>query len=376
MVHTLTPAADIGVDIDDVARLLTADGERIADSVLDPWIADVDAAQLRELYREMAVLRRIDAEGVALQRQGQLGLWAPCTGQEAVQIGTTRGLRGDDFVFPSYREIGVVYARGGRPSDFVLSWRGEAHSTLEPDTLHSAVPQIIIGAQTLHAVGYAMGIQRDGTDQVSATYFGDGASSQGDVNEAMVFAASFGAPVVFVCSNNQYAISEPVRVQAAAPIAGRAPGYGIPSMRVDGNDILACLAAMRWAAEHARTGAGPAFIEAVTYRMGPHTTSDDPTRYRDPAELERWRARDPLTRVEAYLRAQGEFDDEFAASVQQSADDMAAQVRAAALGAVTKPALSVFDDVYAEPHTGIAEEIVAFAAYLDGFAEAEGEVAR
>lgn len=376
MVHTLTPAADIGVDIDDVARLLTADGERIADSVLDPWVADVDAAQLRELYREMSVLRRIDAEGVALQRQGQLGLWAPCTGQEAVQIGTTRGLHDDDFVFPSYREIGVVYARGGRPSDFVLSWRGEAHSTLEPDTLHSGVPQIIIGAQTLHAVGYAMGIQRDGTDQVSATYFGDGASSQGDVNEAMVFAASFGAPVVFVCTNNQYAISEPVRVQAAAPIAGRAPGYGIPSMRVDGNDILACLAAMRWAAAHARSGAGPAFIEAVTYRMGPHTTSDDPTRYRDPAEVERWRARDPLTRVEAYLRARGEFDDAFAASVQQSADDMAAQVRAAALGAVTKPALSVFDAVYAEPHSGIAEEIVQFAAYLDGFADAEGEVAR
>jgi pyruvate dehydrogenase E1 component alpha subunit len=147
-------------------------------------------------------------------------------------------------------------------------------------------------------------------------------------------------------------------------------------MRVDGNDVLACLAAMRWAAAHARSGAGPAFIEAVTYRMGPHTTSDDPTRYRDPAELERWRARDPLTRVEAYLRSRGEFGDEFAASVQAAADEMAAQVRAACLGAVTKPALSVFDNVYAEPHTGIAEQIAEFSAYLDGFAEAEGEVAR
>jgi pyruvate dehydrogenase E1 component alpha subunit len=376
MVHTLTPAVELGADIDDVARLLTADGERIADSVLDPWIADVDAAQLQALYRDMVVLRRIDSEGVALQRQGQLGLWAPCTGQEATQIGTARGLRADDFTFPSYREIGVVYARGARPSDFVLSWRGEAHSTLETEAIHSAVPQIIIGAQTLHAVGYGMGIQRDGGDEVAATYFGDGASSQGDVSEAMVFAASFGAPVVFVCTNNQYAISEPVRVQAAAPIAGRAPGYGIPSMRVDGNDVLACLAAMRWAAAHARSGAGPAFIEAVTYRMGPHTTSDDPTRYRDPAELERWRARDPLARVEAYLRSRNEFSEEFAASVQAAADDMAAQVRTACLGAVTKPALSVFDNVYAEPHTGIAEQLVDFTAYLDGFAEAEGEVAR
>src|SRR5690606_35332663 len=201
------------------------------------------------------------------------------------------------------------------PEDFVLSWRGEEHSTFDPHEINSAVPQIIIGAQTLHAVGYAMGIQRDGGDQVAVTYFGDGATSQGDVNEAMVFASSFGAPVVFVCTNNQYAISEPVTVQAKFPIAGRAPGFGIPSVRVDGNDVLACLAAMRWALDHARSGKGPAFIEAVTYRMGPHTTSDDPTRYRDKEEVERWRQRDPIARIESHLRARGEFDDVFAAQV-------------------------------------------------------------
>ena len=370
MTHTLTPTADLATDIDDVARLLTPDGERIADPELDRWVADVDATTLRGLYRDMVLLRRIDTEGVALQRQGQLGLWPPCQGQEATQIGTARALRADDFAFPSYRETGVVYARGGKPSDFVLAWRGEEHSTYNPYDINTATQQIIIGAQALHAVGYAMGIQRDGTDQVAAAYFGDGASSQGDVNEALVFASSFGAPVVFVCTNNQWAISEPVTVQAKFPIAGRAPGFGIPSMRIDGNDVLACLAAMRWAIDNARRGNGPAFIEAVTYRMGPHTTSDDPTRYRDKEEVEKWRRRDPISRVEALLRTQGEFDEAFVASVEADADALAASVREAAMTATTRAPITVLDDVYAEPHSGIDEQREWFGAYLDGFAPA------
>jgi len=369
MVHTLTPATDLTKDVDDVARLLTADGERVADRELDPWVADLDTAALRDLYRDMAVLRRIDAEGMALQRQGQVGLWAPCQGQEATQIGTARALRRDDFAFPSYRETGVTYVRGAGPEGYVRAWRGEAHSSYDPNAIGAAVPQIIIGAQALHAVGYAMGIQRDGTDQAVATWFGDGATSQGDVNEAMVFAASYSAPVVFVCTNNQYAISEPVGVQAAAPIAGRAPGFGIPSMRVDGNDVLAVTAAMRWALDHARSGKGPAFIEAVTYRMGPHTTSDDPTRYRGKDEVESWRRRDPITRVETYLRSQGAFDEEFSAAVAAASDDVAAAVRSTCLAMTTAPALSILDNVYAEPHSGLEEEKAWFAAYLDGFAE-------
>lgn len=369
MVHTLSPKPDLNTDVDDVARLLNADGERIADSDLDPWIADIGPDALRSLYRDMVLLRRIDSEGMALQRQGQVGLWAPCNGQEATQIGTARVLRSDDFAFPSYRETGVVYARGAGPEGFLRAWRGEAHSSYDPNELGTAVQQIIIGAQTLHAVGYAMGIQRDGADQVAVAWFGDGATSQGDVSEAMVFAASYEAPVVFVCTNNQYAISEPVGLQAKAPIAGRAPGFGIPSMRVDGNDILAVTAAMRWATDHARSGKGPAFIEAVTYRMGPHTTSDDPTRYRDNDEVEAWRARDPLARAEAYLRSIGEFDDAFAAQVQADADELGATVRSTCLAMTSAPALSILDDVYAEPHAGLEEEKTWFAAYLDGFAE-------
>jgi len=342
MTHTLTPT-DLATDTEDVARLLTPDGERVSDPELERWVPDMDASALQSLYRDMVLVRRIDTEGVALQRQGQLGLWAPCQGQEGVQVGTARAFRADDFVFPSYREIGVNYVRGAKPADFVLAWRGEEHSTYNPYDINTATPQIIIGAQALHAVGYAMGIQRDGTDQVAAAYFGDGATSQGDVN------------------------------QAKFPIAGRAPGFGIPSMRVDGNDVLACLAAMRWALDNARKGNGPAFIEAVTYRMGPHTTSDDPTRYRDKEEVERWKGRDPIARVEALLRAEGALSDEFAAQVADDADALGAEVRAAALGATSRAPIGVLDHVYAEPHAGLDEQRAWFGAYLDGFgSDSEG----
>ena len=369
--HTLNPTADPATDIDEVARLIRADGTRVCDGELDPWVDDVDHAFLRDLYRDMSLVRRVDTEGVALQRQGQLGLWAPCRGQEAAQVGTARALRSDDFVFPSYRELGVGLVRGAEPADVVLSWRGEVHATYDPQRMRTAPPQIIIGAQSLHAVGYAMGIQRDRGGEIAVAYFGDGATSQGDVNEAMVFASSFAAPVVFVCSNNQWAISEPVTVQARFPIAGRAPGFGIPSMRIDGNDVLVCLAAMRWAADHARSGAGPAFLEAVTYRMGPHTTSDDPTRYRAPEDLEVWAQRDPIMRLEALLKAEDAWDDAFEAGVADRADELAAAVRDAALHARSREPLAVFDDVYAEPHTALAAQRRRFGAYLDGFADDE-----
>ncbi|MFT4258711.1 pyruvate dehydrogenase (acetyl-transferring) E1 component subunit alpha [Microbacterium sp.] len=366
----LTPIADTAQDLELSERILAPDGTRIANPRLDPFVADVAPEQLRGLLRDMTVLRRIDAEGIALQRQGQLGLWAPCNGQEATQIGTARALAAQDYVFPSYRETGVIFARGGYASDFVRAWRGEEGSSYDPRELRIAPVQIIIGAQTLHAVGYAMGIKHEGADEVAVTYFGDGASSQGDVNEAMVFAASYEVPVVFVCQNNHWAISEPVAVQSQFPIAGRAPGFGIPSVRVDGNDVLACMAAMRWALEHARAGKGPAFIEAVTYRMGPHTTADDPIRYRDPEEVESWRRRDPIARLEAHLRGLGAFGDEHAAEIGAAADAAARDLRAACLGMVTRPPLAVFDGVYAEPHTGLQRQRDEYAAYLAAF---EGE---
>ncbi|WP_309104550.1 pyruvate dehydrogenase (acetyl-transferring) E1 component subunit alpha [Microbacterium sp.] len=363
----ITPIADTEQDLELTERILSPDGTRISNPQLDPHVQDVDADQLRALHRDMVILRRIDSEGVALQRQGQLGLWAPCQGQEAAQIGTARALAPQDYVFPSYRETGVIYARGAAPADYVRMWRGEEGAGHDPAALRVAPLQIIIGAQTLHAVGYALGIRHEGTDEVAVTYFGDGATSQGDVNEAMIFASSYQAPVVFVCQNNHWAISEPVSVQSHYPIAGRAPGFGIPSLRVDGNDVLACMAAMRWALAHARAGKGPAYIEAVTYRMGPHTTADDPTRYRDSAELEAWRGRDPIARLEAHLRASGNLSDEQIAETQMAADEVAGQMRAACLGMVTRPALAVFDGVYAEPHTGLERQRGEYAAYISSF---------
>jgi 2-oxoisovalerate dehydrogenase E1 component alpha subunit len=356
------------VGLDQPASLIDPHGRRVSDPRLEPYATGVSTAQLLSLLRDMTVLRRIDGEGFALQRQGQLGLWAPCQGQEAAQIGSARALRADDVVFPSYRETGLLLVRGAQPGDYVRAWRGEEGAAYDPAALHMAPLQIIIGAQTLHAVGYALGILHDGSDQVAVTYFGDGATSQGDVNEAMVFAASYGAPVVFVCQNNHWAISEPVAVQSRHPLAGRAPGFGIPSLRVDGNDVLACFAATRWALEQARNGS-PVFLELVTYRMGPHTTADDPTRYRDPAELEYWRGKDPIARLDALLRAEGVLTDEIAAGFAAEADEAAMQMRAACLGMVTREPLAVFDGVYAEPHTGLAEERADYARYLASFAE-------
>ena len=362
-----TPALAESIDLDGVERVLAPDGTRMAHPELDRYLGDVDAAQLRRFWQDMMIVRRLAAEGVALQRQGQLGLWAPCRGQEAAQIGSARALRDDDFVFPSYRETGVLYVRGAAPGDYTRVWRGEEGAAFDPAQMRMAPMQIIIGAQALHATGYAVGILRDGGDEIAVTYFGDGATSQGDVSEAMVFAASYGAPVVFVCQNNHWAISEPVALQSALSIAGRAPGFGVASMRVDGNDVLACFAAMRWASEHARSGKGPAFLELVTYRMGPHTTADDPSRYRDPAELEQWAQRDPIARVEAHLRASGELDESHIAAAQEASDAAAAELRAECLGMVTREPLAVFDGVYAEPHTGLRRQREEYSAYLASF---------
>jgi 2-oxoisovalerate dehydrogenase E1 component alpha subunit len=349
---------------DEPVQLLTPEGVRIESPEYDSWVEDVSDDELLAIYEDLTVVRRFDNEATALQRQGQLGLWPPLLGQEAAQVGSARVLRKDDFVFTSYRENAVAYVRGVPLEDMTKVWRGVANSGWDPFTVNMATPAVIIGAQTLHATGYAMGCQRDGVDSVAVAYFGDGATSQGDVNEAMIFAASFKAPVVFFCQNNQWAISEPVGVQAIRPIADRAPGFGIPSIRVDGNDVLAVMAATRVALERARSGGGATFIEAVTYRMGPHTTSDDPSRYEDLGEHEEWAAKDPIARFERYLDQLGLLTDEARASVKAAADDAAKRFRAACIALPDPEPLSVFDNVYAEPHSGLERQKREFAAYL------------
>jgi pyruvate dehydrogenase E1 component alpha subunit len=352
---------------EDLIQLLTPAGERVADPSYDSWVSDVTDEQLVSLYEDMVVVRRIDTEATALQRQGQLGLWPPLLGQEAAQIGSARALRSDDFVFSSYRENAVAYCRGVDLTDIVRVWRGVGHHGWNPFDINMATPAVIIGAQTLHATGYAIGCKKDGVDSVAISYFGDGATSQGDVNEAMVFAASFKAPVIFFCQNNQWAISEPVGLQATRPIADRAPGFGIPSMRVDGNDVLAVMAATRVALDRARRGDGPTFIEAVTYRMGPHTTSDDPSRYVDPEVQEEWAAKDPIIRLERLLQSKGLLTEEVTAAVKTKADAVAKEMRDGCYALEAPEALTVFDNVYAAPHSGLERQKSQYAAYLTSF---------
>lgn len=351
----------------DFLQLLDPAGERIAAPEHDGLIADLDGAALLGLYEDMVVVRRLDAEATALQRQGELALWPPLLGQEAAQIGSGRALRADDFVFSSYREHAVAYTRGVGAVDLVRVWRGVTASGWDPYAVNMATLQVIIGAQTLHATGYAMGIRADGSDAAAIAYFGDGATSEGDVSEAMVFAASFRAPVVFFCQNNQWAISEPVRLQSPIELADRASGFGIPATRVDGNDVLAVLAATRAALARARAGEGPSFIEAVTYRMGPHTTADDPTRYREPDELEQWRGRDPIVRLAAHLRATGTLTDAEQHRIDRHAADAAAEMRAGCLALADPDPLTLFDDVYVEPHPELQRQRAEYADYLAGF---------
>ncbi|MCW4384719.1 pyruvate dehydrogenase (acetyl-transferring) E1 component subunit alpha [Salinibacterium sp. SYSU T00001] len=361
--------ADAPPDASSPAQLLAPDGTRHPHPSLDRHVADLGPAQLLALYEDMVVVRRIDREGVALQRQGQLGLWPPLLGQEAAQVGSARALRRDDFVFTSYREHAVAYCRGISVDHFMPMWRGTAASGWDPFEFGMAPPGIIIGAQTLHATGYAMGCVKDGVDSAAVAYFGDGATSQGDVNEAMVFAATFSAPVIFFCQNNHWAISEPVELVARRPLADRAPGFGIPSLRVDGNDVIAVTAAMRAALERARSGGGPTFIEAVTYRMGPHTTSDDPTRYVDPLEREEWAAKDPIERLERHLRSEGALDEGRRARVDERADAAASAMRRACLALAEPEPLALFDHVFTEPTSWLTRQRSQYEAYLAMFEE-------
>ena len=344
--------------------LLGPDGHRDETGEFAHLVADIGSAELLALYRDMVIVRRIDTEATALQRQGELGLWPPLLGQEAAQIGSARALAPDDFVFPSYRDNGVAWVRGVAPVDLLVAWRGVAQSGWDPFVYRVATPQVIIGAQTLHATGYALGMQLSHSDAVAVTYFGDGATSEGDVSEALVFAASYAAPVVFFCQNNQWAISEPVRLQSRTAIVDRAGGFGIPGIQVDGNDVLAVMAVTRLALARARRGDGPTFIEAVTYRMGPHTTADDPTRYRPAAELVEWTAKDPLMRVAAHLHGIGILDPAAEASIAAAADAVAAELRAGCLAMADPSSAALFDHVYVEPHARIDEQRSAHEAYL------------
>ena len=338
-----THTSQFGVELDPI-QLVAPDGVPTAETRYRRHLPPEPLAWLSE---SMVVTRELDTEFVNLQRQGELALFASCRGQEAAQIGTAACLPKTDWLFPQYREIGAFLLRGLTPAQMGAVWRGKWHGGLGFTEKCVAPISIAIGTQGLHAVGAAMAAQRLGEDSVTLTYMGDGATSEGDAHEALNFAAVFNAPCIFVVQNNHWAISVPVSKQQAGPsIAHRAIGYGIPGIRVDGNDVLACYAVTAEAAKRAREGGGPTLIEAVTYRMGPHTTSDDPTRYRSAEELEYWAARDPIQRYRTYLQAVGVWTERLEERVAAKSKRFRTELRESTVDGGDFDITDVFDTVY------------------------------
>ncbi|TAL45042.1 MAG: thiamine pyrophosphate-dependent dehydrogenase E1 component subunit alpha [Salinibacterium sp.] len=361
-------------------QLLSPEGTLVTSDASEqylPYIENLSDEQLREFYRQMALIRSFDVEAANLQRQGQLALWVPSLGQEAAQVGSGMAAKPQDHIFPAYREHVIARIRGIDPIKIIEMLRGISHGGWDPKKNNNFhLYTLVIGSQTLHATGYAMGIQFDGLtatgnpdkDEAVIVYFGDGATSQGDVSEALVFAASYQTPQVFFLQNNQWAISVPVTRQSRTPLYLRPSGFGIPGVQIDGNDVLASYAVTTANLDAARSGEGPRFIEALTYRIGAHTTSDDPSKYRDDADLARWVARDPIARFEKYLRGRGE-SDAFFAEVAEEGEDLSTDIRVRTVALQSPPESKIFDHVYSDPHPVIEAQhawLKAYEAALEG----------
>ncbi|MGW9183336.1 thiamine pyrophosphate-dependent dehydrogenase E1 component subunit alpha [Agromyces sp. NPDC055661] len=359
-------------------QLLTPTGELRPTPEAEPYLPLVEALSddvLERFYRDMVVSRRLDVAGANLQRQGQLALWVPSHGQEAAQVGSAHAARAQDHIFPSYREHIVGMIRGLDPVNILSLLRGATLGGWNPaENGNFHLYTLVLASQTLHATGYAMGVQFDGlsgtgdpeADTAVLVYYGDGSTSQGDASEALVFASSYQTPQVFFVQNNQWAISVPVSRQSRSPLSLRGGGFGMPGVRIDGNDVLVSYAVTRQSLEEARAGEGPSLIEAETYRMGAHTTADDPTKYRTDAEVAYWAERDPITRYRAWLEGRGAsaaFFDE----VDGEAADVAADVRRRALDLPAPTREKIFAHVYSEPHPLMDEELAWLESYESGF---------
>jgi pyruvate dehydrogenase E1 component alpha subunit len=353
-------------------QVLDPDGQRVpaeATAEEHAHLQSLTPNRLKAMYRDMVRTRAFDGEATALQRRGELGLWVQSLGQEAAQIGSAHALAPQDYAFPAYREHGVVGVRGVDFADILRMFRGVDHGGWDTAAHRCHTYTLVVGGHVLHAVGYAMGVLLDGltgtggTDDMAViVYLGDGAMAQGDVSEALVFAASYQAPIVFFVQNNGWAISTPTAAHVRVPLAQRGEGFGIHGRRVDGNDALACYAATAAALDRARGGGGPGIVEAVTYRMGAHTTADDPTRYRSPDEERRWSRRDPIARLAAYLRALGALDEAANARIEAEARGEAERVREACLR-LQPPDLSTMASlVYAAEHQQVAADTAALLA--------------
>ena len=331
-------------------QILTPDGSLVAEPPLD------DAAATR-LYEAMVVARVYDRKCSAMQRQGRLATYAPFEGQEAAQIGTVAALAADDWLVATYRDAAAMWFHGYPMVNLILGRTGDERGGRPPDTVNVLPPSITVGGHMIHAVGIGMGEHLQGRDRVALTIFGDGATSEGDFHEAMNFAGVYRAPVVFLCQNNGWAISMPREQQtASATIAQKADAYGLPGVQIDGNDLFAVYQTATEAVARARAGDGATLIEALTYRIGPHTTADDASRYRRAVAVEEWRERDPLDRVRTYLAARGEWDEGWEAEVEDRASDL---VEAAVSEAEQLEPLGpdeIFDGVFAAPSPALERQ--------------------
>lgn len=356
MVQLLSPEGDYGVPTQYAEY-----GQYIEALVEDDFL---------KFYRDMSKMRRFDAEATALQRQGQLGLWVPAVGQEAAQIGSGHAVGIRDHIFPSYREHGVAITHDIDLMAVLKMLRGVNHGGWNPNETRFHLYAIVLATQVIHATGYAMGVKFDGKvgtgdpeiDEAVITYFGDGATAEGDISESFLFAAINQAPMVFFCQNNQWAISSSVETQTKVPLYQRGIGFGVPGIRIDGNDVLASYAVTKKHMDEARSGQGPFMIEALTYRIGAHTTSDDPTKYRTQEEVDYWTARDPIARLEKFLRRQG-IGDNFFDSCNEANEIMAGEIRAQTFALGEPPIENMFQHVYSESHPLIEEQ----SAWLKGY---------
>ncbi|HXF37778.1 MAG TPA: pyruvate dehydrogenase (acetyl-transferring) E1 component subunit alpha [Actinomycetota bacterium] len=344
-------------------RLIAPDGEPVG---------DVDALglgedELRELLRLMVLARRLDEECLALQRQGELTVYPPFRGQEAAQVGSASALGPEDFVFPSFRELAAALVRGVDPVAYLEYHRGTWHGgPYDPLAARFAPICVPVATQLPHAVGWALGAKLDRREACALAYFGEGSASEGDFHEACNLAGVWRLPVVFVCQNNGWAISVPAELQTAGEIWRRAEGYGFPGVRVDGNDVLAVHAATRAAVARARSGGGPTLIEAMTYRLGPHSTADDPSRYRDPAEVERFAALDPIERYRAFLLRTGAADEAFVELCAKEAEERVAEIRAAVVALPPPSPEELFRPTFARPPAALERQRAELLEGSDG----------
>lgn len=347
---------------DHAVQYLDAAGELTKSDARYPKPSD---DRLAEMYRNMVLGRRFDQQATALTKQGKLAVYPSSRGQDACQIAGAMSLRPTDWMFTTYRDSMALTARGIDQVEVLGMLAGKWHCGYDP-ARHRSAPQCTpLATQLLHAVGVAYGEKRKGRDTIALAFCGDGATSEGDFHEALNFAGVFKAPVVFLVQNNGFAISVPIARQSAAPtLAHKGVGYGIGSEQVDGNDPVAMLAVMDEAAVFVRAGNGPVIVEAHTYRMDAHTNADDATRYRDESEVEQWLSRDPLARLEKYLRGKGLLDDEEADALDAEAEEAAAALRAGMNTERRADPMDLFRYVFAEQTPQLREQQAQVEAEL------------